>query len=78
MRGRSKKGEAGVHAFLKDPIAAHAEAGPAVAPRGAYDIDQNTEGVGLCNCATKNRFTLSFDAYLQHLSEGRIAVTAAS
>ncbi len=78
MRGGSKAGETGVHAFLKDPIIAHAEAGPAVAPRGTYDIDQNADGVGLCNCATKNRFTLSFDAYLQHLSEGRIALPAAS
>ncbi len=75
MRGGSKADDTGAHAFLKDPIAAHADAGPAVAPRGRYDIDQSADGVGLCNCVTKNRFTLSFDAYLQHLSEGRIALT---
>lgn len=64
----------GVHAFVKDPISAHAETGPAIAPRGEYDIDQGSDNVGLCSCATKNRFTLTFDAYLQHLSEGRIAL----
>ncbi len=73
----SKTVDTGLHAFLKDPIAAHAEAGPALAPRGKYDIDQNADGVGLCNCVTKNRFTLSFDAYLQHLTEGRIALALA-
>jgi len=69
----SDKGE-GVHAFIKDPIACCAETGPAVAPRGDYDIDQGADSIGLCNCATKNRFTLTFDAYLQHLIEGRIAL----
>jgi hypothetical protein len=78
MHGGSKTDETGVHAFLKDPITAQAEAGPSVAPRGEYDIDQNADGVDLCNCATKNRFTLSFDAYLQHLSEGRIALASAN
>jgi hypothetical protein len=73
MRSVSTTAEA-VHAFLKDPIPCCADTGPALAPRGDYDIDQGTDGVGLCNCATKNRFTLSFDAYLQHLSEGRIAL----
>lgn len=74
MRKLKSEGGQSLHAFVKDPISAHAETGPAVAPRGEYDIDQGTEYVGLCSCATKNRFTLSFDAYLQHLSEGRIAL----
>ncbi len=74
MRGDEARNKSGLHAFLKDPIAARADDGPAVAPRGDYDIDACDAGVGLCNCATKNRFTLSFDAYLQHLSEGRIAL----
>ncbi len=74
MSGVVKNSAEGVHAFVKDPIPCCAETGPAVAPRGDYDIDQGTDGVGLCNCATKNRFTLTFDAYLQHLSEGRIAL----
>lgn len=77
MRGGKDISGQGVHAFVKDPIACCAETGPAVAPRGDYDIDPRTDGVGLCNCATKNRFTLTFDAYLQHLSEGRIALASA-
>lgn len=74
MRGGHKAVQSGVHAFLKDSIAAKAESGPAIAPRGDYDIDPCESGVGLCNCVTQNRFTLSFDAYLQHLIEGRIAL----
>ncbi|MDZ7629010.1 MAG: hypothetical protein U5J99_11485 [Parvularculaceae bacterium] len=73
MMGVSTEAE-GVHAFLKDPIPCCAETGPALALRGDYDIHQGTHGVGLCNCAMKNRFTLTFDAYLQHLVEGRIAL----
>lgn len=74
MRRADNGGRQGLHAFVKDPIACCTENGPAVAPRGEYDIDQHTDKIGLCNCATRNRFTLSFDAYLQHLSEGRIAL----
>jgi hypothetical protein len=77
MQSRRHSGDQPVHAFLKDPIAARAETGPAIAPRGAYDIDRCEQGVGLCSCATQNRFTLSFDAYLQHLNEGRIAISEA-
>jgi hypothetical protein len=77
MRGGNIDSGQGVHAFVKDPIACGAEAGPAVAPRGDYDIEAGGDCVGLCNCATKNRFTLSFDAYLQHLNEGRIALEPA-
>jgi len=75
MRGDHSAVQSGVHAFLKDPITAQTPGGPAIAPRGDYDIDSCEAGVGLCNCATHNRFTLSFDAYLQHLIEGRIALT---
>ena len=77
MRSGKEYGAGGVHAFVKDPIPCCAESGPALAPRGEYDIDSRTDGVALCNCATKNRFTLSFDAYLQHLGEGRIALAPA-
>lgn len=77
MRGDKVENGEGVHAFVKDPIRCCAETGPALAPRGEYDIDSRADGVGLCNCATQNRFTLTFDAYLQHLSEGRIALAPA-
>lgn len=74
MSGKIKGDGEGVHAFIKDPIPCCAETGPAVAPRGDYDIAEGADSVGLCSCATKNRFTLTFDAYLQHLIEGRIAL----
>ena len=49
------------------------------APRGEYEIEEvagagGVSSIGLCSCATQNRFTLSFDAFLQHVNEGRIAV----
>ena len=47
-----------------------------MAPRGEYEIEEGSDSVGLCSCATKNRFTLSFDAFLQHFNEGRIAVVS--
>ncbi|MFN0025493.1 MAG: hypothetical protein ACKVS5_16500 [Parvularculaceae bacterium] len=67
-------GRTGVHAFVKDPIACCAGNSPAIAPRGDYEIDQRNDGVCLCSCATNNSFVLTFDAYLQHLNEGRIAL----
>lgn len=77
IRAASKAGRAR-RAILKDNLPCCADKMRAVAPRGEYDIvdgDEGTSGVGLCSCSTKNRFTLSFDAFLQHLNEGRIAVT---
>lgn len=65
-------------AILKDAVPCCAgedvERARALAPRGEYEIDETGACVGLCSCATHNRFSLSFDAYLQHLNEGRIAV----
>lgn len=66
-------------AILKDALPCCADMERALAPRGEYEIEQVKSpagvcSVGLCSCATHNRFTLSFDAFLQHLNEGRIAV----
>jgi hypothetical protein len=66
-------------AILKDAIPCCADAARALAPRGEYEIEQlsgagGASSIGLCSCATRNRFTLSFDAFQQHVSEGRIAV----
>jgi hypothetical protein len=77
MSGDAKSNSQGLHAFIRDPIPCCAATGPALAPRGDYDIDQGADSVGLCSCATKNRFTLTFDAYLQHLNEGRISLAPA-
>ena len=74
--GKSGKGG---RAILKDAVSCCANAERALAPRGEYEIEQvegagGVSSVGLCSCATQNRFTLSFDAFLQHVNEGRIAV----
>lgn len=65
-------------AILKDALPCGADDARAIAPRGEYEVSEMRSGgvcaIGLCSCATQNRFTLSFDAFLQHLNEGRIAV----
>ncbi len=72
MRGASAKSESDC-AFLQDPTPCCADTEPAPAPHDDTDIDGRVDCIEPCNCATKNRLTLTFDAYLQHLSEGRIA-----
>lgn len=65
-------------AFLKDAVQCTADQARAIAPRGEYEIEERSAGgasVALCSCATQNRFTLSFDSFVQHLTEGRIAVS---
>ena len=66
-------------AIVKDPVPCCAETERAYAPYGEYEIERmeadcDAGKVGLCSCATQNRFTLSFDAFLQHLNEGRISL----
>ena len=79
-RSAQKKTAKPARAILKDPVPCCKEAARAVAPCGEYEIERMDAAcgkglVGLCSCATQNRFTLSFDAFLQHLNEGRIALT---
>lgn len=66
--GKSKR------AILKDAVSCRADETRALAPRGEYEIEEGPCSIGLCSCATHNRFTLSFDAFVQHVNEGRIAV----
>ncbi len=66
-------------AILKDAVPCCANEARAIAPRGEYAIERYEIGpgassVGLCSATTQNRFTLSFDAFLQHLNEGRISL----
>ena len=66
-------------AILKDQLPCCADEARTIAPCGEYEIEKidpagGVCGVGLCSCATHNRFTLSYDAFLQHLIEGRIAL----
>mgnify|MGYP001558474156 CR=1 FL=1 len=68
----------GKRAILKDAVSCCADQCRATAPRGEYDVEEvagagGVSSIGLCSCATHNRFTLSFDAFIQHLNEGRIA-----
>lgn len=44
------------------------------APCGEYRIDRRCDCVGFCDCNGEHAFTLSLDAFLQHVTEGRIAV----
>lgn len=60
-------------AVIKDAIAISAQPG-ARAARGEYEIDCRGDCVGFCHCRDKSVFTLSLDAFLQHLNEGRIAL----
>ncbi|HNS86049.1 MAG TPA: hypothetical protein PKH09_04030, partial [Parvularculaceae bacterium] len=58
-------------AIVKDPLLCCADKARAVAPCGEYEIETIEPSgaachIGLCSCATQNRFTLSFDAFLQH------------
>jgi hypothetical protein len=86
VRTPEKTGEKsgkGKRAILKDAVpcgaGVDAERARTTAPRGEYEIETvdcaGVSCIGLCSCSTQNRFTLSFDAYLQHLNEGRIALT---
>ena len=62
-------------AILKDAVPCCADNERTLAPRGEYKLEQRGGGVGLCSCTTQNRFTLSFDSFLQHVNEGRIQIS---
>ena len=62
-------------AIIKDAIRGTAPAGE-TAPCGEYDVTCKDGCVGLCNCNDKRAFTLSVDAFIQHLYEGRIALAS--
>ncbi|MEO1250908.1 MAG: hypothetical protein AAFW81_01020 [Pseudomonadota bacterium] len=64
----------GARAVLKGSVI-YCEGGvPAVAPRGEYEIDRRSGCIGLCQCDGACAFTLTFDAFQQHVIEGRIAI----
>jgi len=48
----------------------------ALAPSGEYRLEDRDNCVGLCQCAGECSFTLSIDAFLQYVAEGRIGVIA--
>ncbi|MEM8771780.1 MAG: hypothetical protein AAGD92_09040 [Pseudomonadota bacterium] len=44
------------------------------APKGQYEISECENGVAFCECDGTCDFTLSHDAFAQHVAEGRIAL----
>ena len=64
-----------VKAIIKETIRFGGALAGQSAPSGEYDVDCRDGCVGLCLCQDKDRcFTLSMDAFIQHLHEGRIAL----
>ena len=63
-------------AIIKDAIRCGAAPAGESAPRGEYDVTCQDGCVGLCHCTDKRAFTLSIDAFIQHLNEGRIALAS--
>ncbi|MCA8887884.1 MAG: hypothetical protein KDA46_03575 [Parvularculaceae bacterium] len=65
-------------AVIRDSVWYCADNGKHLAPRGEYDIESKEGCVGLRSRADAKRFTLSFDAFVQHVNEGRITLIAAN
>jgi len=68
--------EIGPKAVVRERIHYGSGDGRAAAPRGEYNIEARGNCIGLCECAGECDFTLSFDAFQQHVVEGRIAIQA--
>ncbi len=62
-----------IRAIIKDVIMVGHDRAAERAPRGEYIIERRSDGVGMCNRQDNRAFTLSLDAFIQHLTEGRIA-----
>lgn len=61
-------------AIVKDAVFYGANETRFRAPCGEYEIERRCDCVGFCDCDGKQAFTLSLDAFFQHVTEGRIAV----
>ena len=61
-------------AIVKDAIRFGTASAVETAPCGEYEVTCRDGCVGLCHCQDKRAFTLSIDAFIQHLNEGRIAL----
>lgn len=49
--------------------------GQVAAPFGEYEVCRTCDGlVSFCRCGDDRCFTLSFDALMQHVAEGRISM----
>lgn len=65
---------ASARAIVKEAVYYGSSAACRRAPRGEYHIDRRRDCVGFCDCDGRADFTLSFDAFCQHVNEGRIAL----
>ncbi len=63
-------------AIIKDAIRFGTAPSGETAPCGEYEVTCNDGCVGLCHCKDQRAFTISLDAFIQHLNEGRIALAA--
>jgi hypothetical protein len=72
----TKQGADETRVVIGDCVYYAANDGPHKAPCGEYALEAKSDCVGLCACSGANSFTLSYDAYIRHLTEGRIRIVA--
>ncbi len=65
---------AATRAIIRETLPYRAADETALAPTGEYRLEDRSGCVGLCQCSGGCDFTLSIDAFQQHLAEGRIAL----
>lgn len=64
-------------AIVREKLALCDEVLPWRAPSGEYDLTcEDGCRICFCHCQEKIQFSLSIDAVIQHLTEGRIALKA--
>ena len=63
-------------AIVKDTVYYNESGASWKAPCGEYTVDSRCDCVMLCKCNGGGAFKLSLDAFIQHLTEGRIAFVA--
>ncbi|WDI32205.1 hypothetical protein PUV54_03235 [Hyphococcus flavus] len=61
-------------AIVKDAVFYGASSNCRRAPLGEYTVNKRCDCVLLCSCNGGKAFSLSLDSFLQHLTEGRIAL----
>ena len=61
-------------ALIRDNVFYYTEDHRARAPFGLYTICRTGDCVSFCSCRDDEEFTMSIDAVIQHLAEGRISL----
>lgn len=65
---------ANTKAIIKDAVFYGTSSDCRRAPCGEYTLNKGCDCVLFCKCNDEKAFSLSLDAFLQHLVEGRIAL----